>query len=246
MLHRIMFASSLEGCRASFPKVDGQLSLDQLRTLLSRFTIVGKRSALHGGKTIDIGRTGMLHGVTEQVEFILAQTGVQPSWWDTETVETHVQGPHGQTTTLEAMNILLGRRSDQDGATAVDDAFGASDAAIAPTPAEDITNIDDLPTPTVDEDLFAAPPTPTALIEHGPSFHGNDDGVGHSNEVASESDHGLVDDPPVLTSLVCCTCGAEHFVLPRRAAALAASRVDFSCIFQRAGGCVSNLRRRKR
>ena len=93
------------------------------------------------------------------------------------------------------------------------------------------------------EDLFAAPPTPTALIEHGPSFHGNDDGVGHSNEVASESDHGLVEDPPVLTSLV--TCGAEHFVLPRRAAALAASRVDFSCIFQRAGGCVSNLRRRK-
>ena len=189
MLHRIMFASSLEDCRASFPKVDGQLSLDQLRTLLSRFTIVGKRSALHGGKTIDIGRTGMLHGVTEQVKFILAQTGVQlgplggtqkpskPMFRAFTAKQQHAR---------EAMNIFLGRRSDQDGATAVDDAFGASDATIAPTPAEDITNIDDLPTPTVDEDLFAAPPTPTALIEHGPSFHGNDDGVGHSNEVASE------------------------------------------------------------
>ena len=129
------------------------------------------------------------------------------------------------------MNILLGRRSAQDGATAVDDAFGSSDVTNAPTPAEEITNIDDLQTPALD--LFAAPPTPTELIDHEPSFHGNDDGVGHSNEIVSESDHELVEDPPVLTSLGCCTCGAEHFALPRRAAALAASRVDCSCIFQR-------------
>ena len=60
-------------------------------------------------------------------------------------------------------------------------------------------------------DLFPAPPTPTELIEQEPSFRGNDDGVGHSNEVAFKS-QGLIEDHLVLALLVCCTCGAEQCV----------------------------------
>ena len=77
--HGLMMAKSLDECRAHFPKVDGQIgagSLDQLRVLMSRFTIVGKKPELSGGGLVDIGRTGMVRGVTEQTEFVLSLSGV--------------------------------------------------------------------------------------------------------------------------------------------------------------------------
>ena len=43
---------------------------------MSRFTIVGKKLELSGGGLVDIGRTGMVRGVTEQTEFVLSLGGV--------------------------------------------------------------------------------------------------------------------------------------------------------------------------
>ena len=66
--------------------------------------------------------------------------------------------------------------------------------------------------------------------DNEPSFHADEDGAARPTEavVAFYLDDGLVEsDVPVMTSFLFCTCGAEHFVLPKRAAALAASRVDF-------------------
>ena len=76
----------------------------------------------------------MLHGVTEQVELILSQTEVQlgrlsGKTWKPMFRALTVKQQHAR----EAMNILSGRRSDQDGATAVG----------APTPTDDITTIDE-------------------------------------------------------------------------------------------------------
>ena len=48
----LMMAKSLDECRAHFLDVDGQIgagSLDQLRVVMSRFTIVGKTPELSGG-----------------------------------------------------------------------------------------------------------------------------------------------------------------------------------------------------
>ena len=78
--HKIMFASSFEECCNHFPKHDGVLcnkSLDSLRELMSKYTIVGKRPELSGGGLIDIGRTGMVKGLTEQTEYILSLSGVE-------------------------------------------------------------------------------------------------------------------------------------------------------------------------
>ena len=69
--HGLMMAKSLEECRARL-MASGAGSLDQLRTLMSRFTIVGKKPELSGGGLVDIGRTGMVGGVTEQTEFVLS------------------------------------------------------------------------------------------------------------------------------------------------------------------------------
>ena len=56
----------------------------------------------------------------------------------------------------------------------------------------------------------------------------------------------LSDDDLALMSLSCSFCGKANSVPPESAAALAVSRTSFACAFLRAGGCVSNLRRRKR
>lgn len=54
------------------------------------------------------------------------------------------------------------------------------------------------------------------------------------------------DDELALVRLSCSFCGESSAVPPELAAALAGSHTSFSCAFLRAGGCVSNLRRRKR
>ena len=54
------------------------------------------------------------------------------------------------------------------------------------------------------------------------------------------------DDELALVRLSCSFCGDSSDVHPELAAALAGSRTSFSCAFLRAGGCVSNLMRRKR
>ena len=54
------------------------------------------------------------------------------------------------------------------------------------------------------------------------------------------------DDELALVGLSCSFCGEASAVPPELAAALVGSHTSFSCAFLRAGGCVSNLRRRKR
>ena len=130
------------------------------------------------------------------------------------------------------MSILWGRRSDLDGATVVHDAIGVSEAAAAPAPNADFPDIDDLPPPTVDDDLFAPPPSPIGLIDiedvhrrdlfgyNEQRFHYDAGGVArrahqHEAVVASDSDVGLVEEQievSVMTSLSFCTCCAEHLV----------------------------------
>ena len=70
------------------------------------------------------------------------------------------------------------------------------------------------------------------------------------NKPSSEDnavDDGLVsDDEPALVRLSSSLCGEASSVPPELAAALAGSRTSFSCAFLRPGGCVSNVRRRKR
>ena len=82
-------------------------------------------------------------------------------------------------------------------------------------------------------DPLAVPPTMLAIEDGLPS----DDPV--LDELVSDTE-------PALTPLTCSVCGTIAFVTPELAAALAGSCTVFSCAFQRPGGCVSVLRRRKR
>ena len=118
-----------------FPLVDGLPSLDKLRTLLSHFTIVGKTPALLGGNVVDIGRTCMLHEVTEHSEFILSQSDIRlgPLGGTQKKAKRYfrtisVKEQHAR----DAMNTLLGRRPSPTGTDAVDAAFGAEPPAVPP------------------------------------------------------------------------------------------------------------------
>ena len=97
--------------------VDGVLSLNKLRTVLSNLTIVGKKSALHGGRVVEIGRTGMLHGVTEQSKFILAlkcvQLGLLGGTQKPATRSLRVVSAKEQLA-RDALSTLLGRRPVPD------------------------------------------------------------------------------------------------------------------------------------
>ena len=78
-LHKMFFATSLQKCEAAYPKINDSIekgSLNLFLNLMSRYTIVGKFPDAQGGRLIDIGRTGMIKGHTEQTEFVLSLSGV--------------------------------------------------------------------------------------------------------------------------------------------------------------------------
>lgn len=68
-LHNVLFATSLGDCEAAFPKrADDVSCLDWLRSLLARFTVIGKKAELQGCGLVDVGRTGILTGLAEHMD----------------------------------------------------------------------------------------------------------------------------------------------------------------------------------
>ena len=75
-LHTVLFAKTLPECEGAFPKNDtGAPCLNKLRSLMARFTVVGKRPALSGSGLVDVGRTVVVKGLTEQMEYITSLSG---------------------------------------------------------------------------------------------------------------------------------------------------------------------------
>ena len=68
LLADLFFAETVESCEASFPKIEGVRSWSTLRGMLSKFVVCARPVASTGA--LDLGRDGMIKGITEHSEYL--------------------------------------------------------------------------------------------------------------------------------------------------------------------------------
>ena len=73
LLGKLFFADSVETCAHLFPKTGSVASWSTLRCLLSRFSVCARMPT--STSFLDLGREGMIKGITERTEFLRIVVG---------------------------------------------------------------------------------------------------------------------------------------------------------------------------
>ena len=218
-MHNVMFATEVGQCRSAFLKDnEGKPSLDKLRKLLSDFAIVGKNIELSGGGLVDIGRTGIVKGLTEQTEYILSQSGTvdlgQLGGTQKAAPSSKKKSSARQQAASQALNSLLGR-SQVDVAATVDAAMTANISVRDHDQVHQNTSVPEVAFIEMEDDVADIEGSETDFDITDAMDNHDDDG-----ERLVESDHEMQPPTPEeeeFVSLKCIECGAINDVLLKRA-----------------------------
>ena len=211
----LMFATDVARAHELFPKTsDDALDLGKLRQLMGDYAIVGKTT---DGQLQYLHRDGIIYGITEHTEFISTTLGV-----DLELLHGTTRPRTGsrlsartESARTSARSMLLGPPSEPVRVREVHDNSGIADAAFPATPTRESPeiDIDDLPPPAVELDLFGSDSGHTD-VHPSPA----DESVEHSDQAQALDDW-----------VQCDRCHAWRHPPPRTFQKLLNSEAIFSC-----------------